>query len=83
MTGDELMVALFAVGTSALVGYEIFRVARAWRHVREHPVPDSVQERARGVEDEARRVRQTLHEIKKTKDPFAEMIQRIRSHSVL
>ena len=75
---EEVLYVIYAVVTSAAIGYEIFRVARAWRDVREHPAPPEVREKSHGVANEAAKVQAELRQISKMPDPFREIVNRLR-----
>ena len=75
---EEMLYVLYSVITSGVIGYQIFRVSRAWRHVREEPAPPEVREKSHGVANEAAKVQAELRQIGKTADPFSEIINRLR-----
>lgn len=74
---DEALVIL-AIVTSAIVGHQVYRVAKAWVSVRDELVPPEVRESSHAVANEAMVVRHHLRQVAKSDDPLAEMVKRIR-----
>lgn len=71
-------ITLLTLATVIVSGYQIHRVTKAWRDVRDEPVPPEVREKSHAVKNEASVVQAGLKQVAKMEDPLGELAARLK-----